>query len=327
MAQNFDFRIQVGWRKHIKLRRLARRFGSDGLVGWMGLIEYATEHRPDGDLGALDLEELGMVCGMDTIRPNGCEEFGRALVELALVDLGGDGRCRVHGWEEWQPYASKAGDRKDAAARGGLKSGAIRAKLWQPWMEGLTTEALREVLEGIRSGEIQSESENEPPLNPPSNPPSKSGSTDLRTPDLSYPDQTKPDSKTVDINAGAHAHEARQSAPPYEPDWDEVDRAVERFAEVAKNPDACLAAPPGEPGDCEGVLVRGDTIDLFDKHRSHGPEILGMVLGEPGLCEVQEWACESLGEVLGVEPADQAGQVIPSRLMRSRPFSHGGSSR
>lgn len=121
MASNSDFRLQVGWRSHIKHVTVAERLGLLGNSCWLAMIEYAAEHRTDGNLGKLTDRQLGVVADAKIYLPEFKPEVvGLVLIEEHLVDRVG---CRrvVHNWNKWQPWAAKEAARKLEGARNAHK--------------------------------------------------------------------------------------------------------------------------------------------------------------------------------------------------------------
>lgn len=130
MAKNFDFRLQVGWRSHLKMRKIFARYRGDGLIAWQAMIEYASEHKPDGNLGPISLDDLELICDTQLLLPNApFGEFAQTLVDLALVDVEEATGCLlVHDWHQWQPWASGAAEREEASRKAGKASGEARRK-------------------------------------------------------------------------------------------------------------------------------------------------------------------------------------------------------
>jgi hypothetical protein len=55
---NTDYRIRVGFFRHLKTKKLEKRLGESGVLALLKLWGYATEFRPEGDLSGLSNEDL-----------------------------------------------------------------------------------------------------------------------------------------------------------------------------------------------------------------------------------------------------------------------------
>jgi len=107
---NQDIRISVSFLDHPKTIKLQRRLGDGAVLCLIRLWCYSAKHKPLGELTGMDLEDIEIAASW-----NGeSSAFVSNLQELGLLTLN-DGTYSVHDWEEHNPYAFHAKDRKQRA--------------------------------------------------------------------------------------------------------------------------------------------------------------------------------------------------------------------
>lgn len=109
---NTDIRLRLSIRSHPKTKKLRYKLGADGLVGWIWLLMFAAEARPDGDLVGLDEEDLALAADY----PGDAHEFVDTLVQVGHLDEVEDG-WQIHDWAENNPWAAGAKERSEKATK------------------------------------------------------------------------------------------------------------------------------------------------------------------------------------------------------------------
>lgn len=109
---NSDFRVSVGFLRHIKTVKLKRRLGADGVLGLMALWGYAAEHKPTGDFGRCTEEDLEIIARWEGEPLS----LVNTLLELGFVEREGD-VFRIHDWHEHNAWAAYAPERTERAKR------------------------------------------------------------------------------------------------------------------------------------------------------------------------------------------------------------------
>lgn len=123
MAQGCDdFRVHVGFPRHLKTRRLRAALGADGVLALLTLWAYAADNHPDGDLGGLDAASIELAAEwtgeplafvrtclligwLDTRQDDDEDGTGPAPTRGdGGTDPNGDGTVTLHDWAEHQPF-------------------------------------------------------------------------------------------------------------------------------------------------------------------------------------------------------------------------------
>jgi len=115
-----DVRIHCGLRSHRKIEKLRRRLGRSACWSWICLLLHVGEFRPDGHLGDMTTEDVGIEA--DVAPDDDADMFVTTLVDLALLDRDDDGSLRVHDWADWNEFAMNA----PARSRAGTLANHIR---------------------------------------------------------------------------------------------------------------------------------------------------------------------------------------------------------
>lgn len=99
MATNEYFRLKIGFFSSLKILKLKRRLGADGVLAWIQLLSFAADFKPDGDLSDLEVEEVAVVAGYqgDSVI------FVETLLDIRLLDGSTDGSLSLHNWAEHNP--------------------------------------------------------------------------------------------------------------------------------------------------------------------------------------------------------------------------------
>ena len=106
---NTDYRIRVGFFRHLKTKKLEKRLGESGVLALLKLWGYATEFRPEGDLSGLSNEDLELAIDWKQDTP-----LIQVLAEVGFLD-GEAGNYQLHDWIEHNPWVSESSERSDAA--------------------------------------------------------------------------------------------------------------------------------------------------------------------------------------------------------------------
>lgn len=110
-----DLRLNTGWVRHLKTRKLIRKLGHRGAFALLELWSYAAENHPDGILEGMDPPEIEDAAGWD-----GDEgAFHQALLPKphGCGWLEADG-ITLHDWDEHQEWLMGASARSEAAKVG-----------------------------------------------------------------------------------------------------------------------------------------------------------------------------------------------------------------
>lgn len=117
MAKPSDIRLDTGFFRNLKTRKLIRRLGSDGVLALVRLWIYAAEYHDDGDVSSLSDDDVCDVCGWDSGGLLG------DLKGLGWVTESG----HLHDWFDHQPWIVAAPARREQArkaARARYKQGS-----------------------------------------------------------------------------------------------------------------------------------------------------------------------------------------------------------
>ena len=113
---NTDIRLSVDFFRNIKVRKLKRALGAEGVLSLQALWLFCAENVPDGNLGKYS-EDIEFIVEWDG------EEgaFVSALLSLGFLDEEADGTFLVHDWSENNPYVAASEARADAGRLARLK--------------------------------------------------------------------------------------------------------------------------------------------------------------------------------------------------------------
>lgn len=112
---NTDIRLKISFFDNIKILKLYRRCGADGVLALIRLWCYVAANKPDGKLTDMDAEDISLVAcwahadSMLTV----CEE-------LRLIEKKGKVYV-IHDWEDNNPWAASA-DKRSEQARDAAKA-------------------------------------------------------------------------------------------------------------------------------------------------------------------------------------------------------------
>jgi hypothetical protein len=106
-----DIRIHVGFKDHIKTKKLRKRLGWEGLGALIYLWLSARESKPRGDLSGLSAEDIAMMAEWE----GDPQRFVDVLVEIGWLDKDEQGNIKLHDWETWNRFAYYSEERSEAA--------------------------------------------------------------------------------------------------------------------------------------------------------------------------------------------------------------------
>lgn len=109
---NTDIRLLLSFRSHPKTKKLRLKLGEAGPLGFIYLLMFAAESKPDGVLDGMD--KLDVAIAADYREDP--DEFVDALVAFRLLDFDGE-TYSIHDWTENNPYAAGASDRRKHARK------------------------------------------------------------------------------------------------------------------------------------------------------------------------------------------------------------------
>lgn len=103
-----DIRLLLSFRAHPKVKKLRFKLGDAGPLGFIYLMMFAAEAKPDGVLDGLDVDDIALAADYR----GDAEEFVATLLALKLIDLDGE-TYSIHDWAEHNPYAAGAEERRE----------------------------------------------------------------------------------------------------------------------------------------------------------------------------------------------------------------------
>ena len=112
-----DIRLSTDFFRNIKIRKLKKQLGADGVLALQALWLWCAENLPSGSFGekySSDIEFIASWDGADG-------ELLSALLELKLLNTEDDGTYSIHDWVENNPYAAAQEDRSAAGRLNRLK--------------------------------------------------------------------------------------------------------------------------------------------------------------------------------------------------------------
>lgn len=106
-----DFRVDVGFFRHIKTKRLKRMLGLEGVVMLQMLWAYATENKHDGDT-VYTQDDIDLAVDSE-FEPG---KFATILCDIGFLDSV-DGGFVLHQWEDHNGFAATASARVEKARK------------------------------------------------------------------------------------------------------------------------------------------------------------------------------------------------------------------
>lgn len=119
-----DIRIHVDFLIHHKTRRLKRKLGSDAVLALLTLFCYAGKFRPGGVLKGMDAEDIADASGWG----GDASGFVSELCDIGFIEQCDEGIYSIHDWEEHNPWAAGAEERRAMAAKAGKASAEAKRK-------------------------------------------------------------------------------------------------------------------------------------------------------------------------------------------------------
>ncbi len=107
-----DFRVEIGFVNHPKLKRLRRRIGDRAAEHLLCLWSFATLNRPTGDMSGMTDEEIADAAGFES----DASSILTALRDTKWID-GEQGNYRLHDWAEHQRWVIHAPKRSESARK------------------------------------------------------------------------------------------------------------------------------------------------------------------------------------------------------------------
>jgi len=104
-----DFRVDVGFFRHVKTKKLKRMLGIEGVMLLQMLWAYAAENKHDGE-HIYSIEDIELAVDWDG--ENGA--FGISLEEIGFIDRVENGYV-LHEWEDHNGFAATANTRSEKA--------------------------------------------------------------------------------------------------------------------------------------------------------------------------------------------------------------------
>ncbi|MGV8081080.1 MAG: hypothetical protein AB2L22_13630 [Syntrophales bacterium] len=109
---NSDIRIATTLFNNIKIRKLIKLLGSDGVVALLKIWIYFAVHRPSGEFSPCSPEDLELVAEWS----GSPGAFVSALLEIGLIEEI-PGGYRIHDWQDNNPWAFGAEARSEKARK------------------------------------------------------------------------------------------------------------------------------------------------------------------------------------------------------------------
>lgn len=127
MARPNDIRINIGFLRHVKTKKLRRELGSDGVLSLIALWLWAAEYKPDGVLNGVGPEELEDEVGWKGEQG----AFHRALLDIGFLEKLSTGGIVIHDWAIHNGWAANAEKRSEIARnaskmRWGMRGASVK---------------------------------------------------------------------------------------------------------------------------------------------------------------------------------------------------------
>ncbi|PKN20903.1 MAG: hypothetical protein CVU71_03745 [Deltaproteobacteria bacterium HGW-Deltaproteobacteria-6] len=107
---NTDIRIQISFAGHVKRKKLQSRLKAEGVLALIDLWLYAGENHPDGSLNGMTNEDIGLAVNWK----GNPDKLISTFLEIGFIE-GSEGSYIIHDWEDNNPYAVHAPERKERA--------------------------------------------------------------------------------------------------------------------------------------------------------------------------------------------------------------------
>jgi hypothetical protein len=114
-----DIRLNIGFRRNIKVQKLHKRLGADGVLSLITLWAYTAEQYPLGKLHNLDADDVELAA----MWPGERGVFVQTLIEIGFIDSKKQG-LELHDWEKHQAWVVGAPARSEKARKGGKAKAA-----------------------------------------------------------------------------------------------------------------------------------------------------------------------------------------------------------
>lgn len=115
-----DFRLQVGFSRNPKIKKLHRRHGAEAVFSLIKLWEFAAEHRNKGVLYDMDAEDI-----VSVVDHPGDTEWVSSLCQLGFL-VEKDSVYELKDWAEHQPWVIGADKRSEAARKAAMKKWGMK---------------------------------------------------------------------------------------------------------------------------------------------------------------------------------------------------------
>src|SRR5262245_5019846 len=114
MGSPLDIRLDAGFFRHVKTKRLEHFLGPRGLICLQKLWVWAAEHAPDGSLRTLSIHEIEAAAEWR----GGSGKFASAIIQAGFVERSEtDGTLAPHDWQTHQPFVSGRSLRAEASRK------------------------------------------------------------------------------------------------------------------------------------------------------------------------------------------------------------------
>lgn len=110
---NTDIRLKLSFRNHPKTKKLALKLGPAAPLNFIYLLMFAAESKPDGRLTGMDNDDVAIAAGYD----GDSDEFVDVLLAIRYLELDDDDVLCIHDWEDNNPWAAGAENRKEHARK------------------------------------------------------------------------------------------------------------------------------------------------------------------------------------------------------------------
>jgi len=97
-----DFRVVASAFENLKLRKLSKQLGDEGVLSLISLWAYAAAHKPSGILGACAAEDIEMMAAWEVASREG--EFAKVVADLRLIDHDDAAGYAIHDWPEHNSF-------------------------------------------------------------------------------------------------------------------------------------------------------------------------------------------------------------------------------
>lgn len=109
---NTDIRLLLSFRNHPKTKKLRLKLGDAGPLGFIYLLMFVAESKPDGILDGMDEDDIALAADYR----GDPDEFVETLVAVRLLDRV-EGGFGIHDWQDNNPWAAGAEARSEKARK------------------------------------------------------------------------------------------------------------------------------------------------------------------------------------------------------------------